>query len=88
MERISANQILRVVKEIGCNLQLDELTRGAGNCMIIAVLQQLKRPEILPYLSNQIQLLTRGRISVQMIISFRQAVKQFITEGYLLYITI
>ena len=39
-------KIARKAQELGQNLKLDNLTRGKGNCFLIAVLQQINRSEV------------------------------------------
>ena len=80
MERMAANRIMEVISNIGCELSLDDLTLGAGNCMIIAIIQQCKREDIFPLLPEHIQTLVQGTISVNMSTEFRRAVKDFVTE--------
>ena len=80
MERIAANKIMEVIRNIGCELSLDDLTLGAGNCMIIAIIQQCKREDIFPLLPGHIQTLVLGTITVIMTTDFRRAVKDFVTE--------
>ena len=66
MERIAANKIMEVIRNIGCELSLDDLTLGAGNCMIIAIIQQCKREDIFPLLPGHVQTLVHGTITVIM----------------------
>ena len=80
MERIAANKIMEVIRNVGCELSLDDLTLGAGNCMIIAIIQQCKREDIFPLLLEPIQTLVQGTITVTMTTEFRRAVKDFVTE--------
>ena len=80
MERIAANKIMEVIRNVGCELSLDDLTLGAGNCMIIAIIQQCKREDIFPLLLEPIQTLVQGTITVTMTTEFRRAVKNFVTE--------
>ena len=48
-------KIERKAQEIGQDLTLDNLTRGAGNCFPIAVLQQITRNEIFPNLDSKLK---------------------------------
>ena len=43
------------VDKFGLNLKLDDITPGKGNCFFIAVIQQLRRPEIYPTVSRSLQ---------------------------------
>ena len=45
-ERKHADLILASCRRFKLNLKLDRLTRGEGNCFMVAVLQQLRRPEV------------------------------------------
>ena len=45
-EREWGNSILANMRRVGLTFKLDKLTRGNGSCLMIAVLQQLKRPEL------------------------------------------
>ena len=49
-----AAEILNHVKRIGLNLKLDDVTYGDGACFIVAVMQQLLRPEVKIYLPDDI----------------------------------
>ena len=46
IEKIIANEIMDTVHRLELPLKLDQLTEGRGNCFPIAIMQQLKRPEI------------------------------------------
>ena len=46
-ERRLADQIMRYIRKHKLQFQLDDLTRGKGNCFMIAVLQQLNQKEFL-----------------------------------------
>ena len=43
------------VNKFGLNLKLDDVTPGEGNCFFIAVLQQLRRPEIYSTVSRSLK---------------------------------
>ena len=45
-ERKLADRIMNHVKKHKLNFKLDKLTRGQGNCFMIAVLQQLKQNHV------------------------------------------
>ena len=46
IEKIIANEIMDTVHRLQLPLKLDQLTEGRGNCFPIAIIQQLRRPEI------------------------------------------
>ncbi len=48
-------KIEKKAKEVGQDLQLDNLTRGSGNCFPIAVLQQLNRNKIHQNLDSKLK---------------------------------
>ena len=54
-EREWGNSILANMRRVGLNFKLDKLTRGNGSCLMIAVLQQLKRPELYSKLTEPIK---------------------------------
>ena len=45
-ERKAADDILKHCKLLNLQMKLDKLTIGVGNCFMVAVLQQLTRPEV------------------------------------------
>ena len=49
-----ASEILSHVKRIGLNLKLDDVTYGDGACFIVAIMQQLLRPDVRIYLPDDI----------------------------------
>ena len=49
-----AAEILNHVKKIGLKLKLDDITYGDGACFIVAVMQQLLRPDVRIYLPDDI----------------------------------
>ena len=49
-----AAEIQTHVKRIGLNLKLDDVTYGDGACFIVAVMQQLLRPDVRLYLPDDI----------------------------------
>ena len=81
LERQAATNIMQVVRDIDSKLVLDNLTKADGNCMIIAIVQQCQRPDILPHLPAHIQSLVQGTITPTMTSQFRVAVRQFVTEN-------
>ena len=51
-EREWGSSILGNMKRVGLSFKLYKLTRGNGSCLMIAVLQQLKRPELYSKLTD------------------------------------
>ena len=45
-ERSLADKIMNFIRSKGLDFRLDELTRGRGNCFMIAILQQMNRGEV------------------------------------------
>ena len=54
-ERSWADTIMANMRRVGLNFKLDMLTRGNGSCLMIAVLQQLKRPELYSQLADPVK---------------------------------
>ena len=54
-ERFWADTIMANMRRVGLSFKLDELTRGNGSCLLIAVLQQLKRMELYSKLTEQVK---------------------------------
>ena len=54
-ERRHADLILDNCKRKNLNLKLDRLTKGEGNCFMVAVLQQLRRPDVYDHLSIELK---------------------------------
>ena len=54
-ERSWADTIMANMRRVGLSFQLDNLTRGNGSCLMIAVLQQLKRPEFYSQLAAPVK---------------------------------
>ena len=54
-ERSWADTIMANMRRVGLSFKLDELTRGNGSCLLIAVLQQLKRMELYSKLTEQVK---------------------------------
>ena len=77
-ERNAANAIMVVIRELQISLELDQLTRGLGNCMIIAILQQCKRPDIRTHLPPEIRMLASQIITTDRTTSFRHSVRNFV----------
>ena len=53
MERELADKILTNLKRKGVNVRLDDLTQGKGSCFMIAILQQMKRQDVLKHLNDE-----------------------------------
>ena len=45
-ERQIAEEIMNTIHRLQLPFKLDQLTEGLGNCFPIAIIQQLRRPEI------------------------------------------
>ena len=74
-ERI-ANEIMQTVNTLGLPFKLDQLTEGQGNCFPIAILQQMKRPEIFSQLKLGKKMMLKARSPVKIL---RLNVKRLIT---------
>ena len=74
-ERI-ANEIMQTVNTLGLPFKLDQLTEGQGNCFPIAILQQMKRPEIFSQLKLGEKMMLKARSPVKIL---RLNVKRLIT---------
>ena len=77
-DRIIANEIMQTVMPLGLPLKLDKLTEGLGNCFPIAILQQLRRPEIYTQLEVSKKSLTRNPRGPK---ALRHLVRTFITKS-------
>ena len=73
MERESAKNLIKVVKQNKSKLKLDNLTKADGNCMVTGIIQQCQR--VYPHLPAQIQNLVQGPITLDMVSNFRFAVR-------------
>ena len=73
-ERRLADQIMRYIRKHKLQFQLDDLTRGKGNCFMIAVLQQLNRREFFGSLTQEMKTVARNLDQMK----FRKMVKYFI----------
>ena len=76
-ERKLADRIMSHVTKNKMNLKLDELTRGRGNCFMIAVLQQLRHEAVYNVASPQVQELA-DEFSHE---KFRQAIRNFVMNS-------
>ena len=54
-EREWGSAIMEKMKSIGLKFKLDNLTRGNGSCLMIAVLQQLNQPELYSQLPEEVK---------------------------------
>ena len=77
VERNLADQIMVHVRKYNLEFKLDKLTRGHGNCFMIAVLQQLQQDHIYQALSEPVKALANG-FSHR---SFRLAIYNFINQS-------
>ena len=77
IERQLADKIMNHVKKNNLNFKLDNLTRGKGNCFMIAVLQQLQQIQIYQASSQQVKTLADGFSHMV----FRQEINKFIKQS-------
>ena len=61
IEKSIANEIMDTIHRLQLPLKLDQLTEGHGNCFPIAIIQQLRRPEILSHLRPKPKRLVQQR---------------------------
>ena len=74
LERYAADTIMQKLRSRSIPLDLDDLTRGMGDCMIIALLQQCRRPQVVPFLPPRIKSLASQTITADSIAVFRLAI--------------
>ena len=79
MERESAKNLIKVIRQNKSKLELDNLTKADGNCMVTGIIQQCQR--VYPHLPAQIQNLVEGPITLDMVSNFRFAVRQFVFDN-------
>ena len=79
-ERRIADEIMETVNKLGLPLKLDQLTKGEGNCFLVAIIQQCKRTEILFELRPVLTRLVKHKTGQS---TLRSCVKQFITKSKL-----
>ena len=72
---------MKVVEENDYELELDDLTAADGNCMITAIIQQLKRWDVYPHLSPQMKNIIEGPITLDVVSQVRCTVQQFVFEN-------
>ena len=78
IEQQIADEIMATVHRLQLPFKLDELTEGLGNCFPIAIIQQLRRPEILNQLRPTTRRLVRYGAGHTLL---RQNVHQFIMKS-------
>ena len=78
IERKIANEIMDTINRLQLPFKLDQLTEGLGNCFPIAIIQQLRRPEILSQLRPAPKRLVKHRTGHSLL---RQSVHQFIMKS-------
>ena len=66
---------MQTVRKLGLPFKLDQLTEGLGNCFPIAIIQQLRRPEIASRLNRVTTQITKQKTGSTLL---RHCVKQFI----------
>ena len=77
-EKRIADEIMSTVHRLGLPFKLDQLTEGQGNCFPLAIIQQIKRPEI----RKELQLTDRMLLRVKNGTNFlRRQVINFITKS-------
>ena len=59
-ERRAADAILKHCQLLKLPIKLDSLTLGVGNCFMVAVLQQLRRPELHNNLGDELKQMSVG----------------------------
>ena len=77
IERSIANEIMDTIHRLQLPLKLDQLTEGKGNCFPIAIIQQLRRPEIFSQLRPKPKRLVQHRTGHSTV---RSDVKQFLMK--------
>jgi hypothetical protein len=78
IERNIANEIMDTVHRLQLPFKLDRLTEGLGNCFPIAIIQQLRRPEIASQLRSAPKRLVIHKTGHSLL---RQSVHQFIMKS-------
>ena len=77
-ERNAANSIVNMMRHLRLPLDLDELTRGMGDCMVIALLQQVRRPQVCCFLPQEIKSLASEKtVTVDSMNVFRLTIWDF-----------
>jgi hypothetical protein len=69
---------METVIRLGLPFKLDQLTEGLGNCFPVAIIQQLRRPEIFSQLNLTDKMLLKHKTRSPLL---RLHVKRFITKS-------
>ena len=77
-ERNIANEIMATIHRLQLPFKLDQLTEGLGNCFPIAIIKQLRRPEIFSQLRPAPKRLVKQQTGHFLL---RQSVHQFILKS-------
>ena len=77
-ERQIAGEIMNTIHRLQLPFKLDQLTEGLGNCFPIAIIQQLRRPEILTQLRTAPRRLIKYATGHSLL---RQNVHQFMMKS-------
>ena len=72
-ERRIAAEIMQTVNRLALPFKLDRLTEGLGNCFPIAIIQQLRRPEIFSQTSQFVKMVLKHKTGTSLL---RHCVKQ------------
>ena len=78
IERKIADEIMDTIHRLQLPFKLDQLTEGLGNCFPIAILQQLRRPEIHSQLRPALKRIVKHQTGHSLL---RQSVHQFIMKS-------
>ena len=78
IERKIANEIMETIHRLQLPFKLDQLTEGLGNCFTIAIIQQMRRPEIFSQLRPAPKRLVNHQTGHSLL---RQSVYQFIMKS-------
>ena len=78
MERRIADEIMNTIHRLQLPFKLDQLIEGLGYCFPIAIVQQLRRPEVLGQLRSAPKRLAKHKTGHVLL---RQSVHQFITKS-------
>ena len=78
IERKIADEIMDTIHRLQLPFKLDQLTEGLGNCFPIAIIQQLRRPEIFSQLRTAPKRLVKHQTGHSLL---RQSVHQFIMKS-------
>ena len=78
MEKQIAEEIMNTIHRLQLPFKLDQLTEGLGNCFPIAIIQQLRRPEILSQLRPATRRIMKWKTGHSLL---RQSIHQFIMKS-------